>query len=101
MLTLVQDLLNMKSSSDIVKSGNLGYMNFPPVEGKGHPSDTVGNPGQHNSISSKASAAQQDIAKKFVPDPGGGPAGQHLPPHPARAGHRVRRADNASDPHRV
>jgi len=57
---------NMKASSDIVKSGNLGYMNFPIVEGgKGDPSDTVGNPGQYNSISSKATTAQQDIAKKF------------------------------------
>ena len=32
-------------------------MNFPPVEGgKGDPSDTVGNPGQYLSISSKATA---------------------------------------------
>ena len=40
---------------DFVTSGNLGYMNFPPVEGgKGDPSNTVGNPGQYLSISSKA-----------------------------------------------
>jgi raffinose/stachyose/melibiose transport system substrate-binding protein len=51
---------------DFVKGGHLGYMNFPPVEGgKGDPSDTVGNPGQYISISSKASAAQKAIAKKF------------------------------------
>jgi raffinose/stachyose/melibiose transport system substrate-binding protein len=51
---------------DFVKSGSLGYMNFPPVEGgKGDPSDTVGNPGQYLSISSKAPAARKDIAKKF------------------------------------
>jgi raffinose/stachyose/melibiose transport system substrate-binding protein len=51
---------------DFVKGGNLGYMNFPPVDGgKGDPSDTVGNPGQYLSISSKASAEQKDIAKKF------------------------------------
>jgi raffinose/stachyose/melibiose transport system substrate-binding protein len=57
---------NMKSSSPIVKSGNLGYMNFPAIEGgKGDPSDTVGNPGQYLSISSKASSSAQDIAKKF------------------------------------
>jgi raffinose/stachyose/melibiose transport system substrate-binding protein len=54
------------NGGDFVKSGGLGWMNFPPVEGgKGDPSNTVGNPGQYLSISSKASAAQQDIAKKF------------------------------------
>jgi len=51
---------------DFVSGGHLGYMNFPPVEGgKGDPSDTVGNPGQYMSISSKASADQKAIAKKF------------------------------------
>jgi raffinose/stachyose/melibiose transport system substrate-binding protein len=51
---------------DFVKSGDLGWMNFPPVEGgKGDPTDTVGNPGQYLSISSKATAAQKDTAKKF------------------------------------
>jgi raffinose/stachyose/melibiose transport system substrate-binding protein len=49
-----------------VKDGGLGYMNFPPVDGgKGDPSNTVGNPGQYLSISSKASAEAKDIAKKF------------------------------------
>jgi raffinose/stachyose/melibiose transport system substrate-binding protein len=42
-------------------------MNFPPVDGgKGDPSDTVGNPGQYMSISSKASAADKETAKKFI-----------------------------------
>jgi raffinose/stachyose/melibiose transport system substrate-binding protein len=51
---------------NFVSGGNLGYMNFPPVDGgKGDPSDTVGNPGQYLSISSKATAEQKDIAKKF------------------------------------
>lgn len=51
---------------DFVPSGSLGWMNFPPVEGgKGDPTNTVGNPGQYYSISSKATAAQKDIAKKF------------------------------------
>jgi len=51
---------------DFVSSGNLGYMNFPPVEGgTGDPSDTVGNPGQYLSISAKASDAEKEIAKKF------------------------------------
>ncbi|MDT5041874.1 MAG: raffinose/stachyose/melibiose transport system substrate-binding protein [Actinoplanes sp.] len=54
---------------DFVSGGNLGYMNFPPVEGgKGDPSDTVGNPGQYLSISSKATDAQKTIAKKFFSD---------------------------------
>ncbi|WP_306204408.1 extracellular solute-binding protein [Actinoplanes sp. RD1] len=49
-----------------VKDGKLGWMNFPPVEGgKGDPSDTVGNPGQYYSISSKATPEQKELAKKF------------------------------------
>jgi raffinose/stachyose/melibiose transport system substrate-binding protein len=52
---------------DFVTGGDLGYMNFPPVEGgKGDPSDTVGNPGQYLSISSKASADEKEVAKKFL-----------------------------------
>ena len=52
---------------NFVKGGNLGYMNFPPVDGgKGDPSDTVGNPGQYLSISSKASQQDKDTAKKFL-----------------------------------
>lgn len=51
---------------DFVTGGNLGWQNFPTIAGgKGDPSDTVGNPGQYLSISSNASAAQKDIAKKF------------------------------------
>ena len=55
-----------EQGGDFVSGGSLGYMNFPPVEGgTGDPSDTVGNPGQYLAISSKASAEQKDIAKKF------------------------------------
>jgi raffinose/stachyose/melibiose transport system substrate-binding protein len=51
---------------DFVSGGHLGYMNFPPVEGgKGDPSNTVGNPGQYLSISSKATPEEKEIAKKF------------------------------------
>jgi raffinose/stachyose/melibiose transport system substrate-binding protein len=58
--------IQQAQGGNFVKSGGLGYMNFPPVEGgKGDPSNTVGNPGQYLSISSKASEAQQNIAKKF------------------------------------
>jgi raffinose/stachyose/melibiose transport system substrate-binding protein len=55
-----------EEGGNFVPGGNLGYMNFPPVEdGKGDPTNTVGNPGQYLSISSKASAAQKETAKKF------------------------------------
>lgn len=58
--------IQQANGGDFVSSGGLGYMNFPPVEnGKGDPSDTVGNPGQYLSISSKASAEQKEVAKKF------------------------------------
>ena len=52
---------------DFVTGGNLGYMNFPAVDGgKGDPTATVGNPGQYVSISSKASKEAQDAAKKML-----------------------------------
>ncbi|NGN67782.1 extracellular solute-binding protein [Streptomyces sp. A7024] len=51
---------------DFVQDGNLGFMNFPPVDGgKGDPGNTVGNPGQYLSISSKASAEEKKIAKEY------------------------------------
>lgn len=56
-----------QNGGTFVSGGHLGYMNFPTVEGgKGDPSDTVGNPGQYLSISSKATSKQKDIAKKFL-----------------------------------
>jgi raffinose/stachyose/melibiose transport system substrate-binding protein len=58
--------IQVANGGDFVKSGGLGWMNFPPIDGgKGDASDTVGNPGQYLSISSKASAADQAVAKKF------------------------------------
>ena len=52
---------------DFVTGDNLGWMNFPPVDGgKGDPADTVGNPAQYVSISSKASKEDQETAKKFL-----------------------------------
>ena len=51
---------------DFVSGGHLGYMNFPTYDGgKGDPTDTVGNPGQYLSISSKATADEKAIAKNF------------------------------------
>ncbi|WP_374118931.1 extracellular solute-binding protein [Streptomyces odontomachi] len=59
--------IQQSAGGDFVSSGGLGFMTFPPVEGgKGDPSDTVGNPGQYLSISSKASAEEKKIAKDFL-----------------------------------
>ncbi len=56
-----------QDGGDFVSGGHLGYLNFPAVEGgKGDPSDTVGNPAQYLSISSKATSTQKDTAKKFL-----------------------------------
>jgi raffinose/stachyose/melibiose transport system substrate-binding protein len=61
--------IQQAEGGDFVSSDSLGFMNFPPVDGgKGDPSDTVGNPAQYLSISSKASKEQKDIAKKFFTD---------------------------------
>ncbi|MCI3239080.1 MULTISPECIES: extracellular solute-binding protein [Streptomyces] len=58
--------IQQADGGDFVSSGGLGYMNFPPVEGgKGDPSNTVGNPAQYLSISSKASAEEKKAAKEF------------------------------------
>jgi raffinose/stachyose/melibiose transport system substrate-binding protein len=55
-----------EEGGDFVSGGNLGYVNFPGVEGgKGDPSNTVGNPGQYYSISSKATPEAKETAKKF------------------------------------
>src|SRR3954466_5889807 len=49
-----------QSGGDLVSGGHLVYTNFPKVSDsdKGDPSDTVGNPGQYTSISSKATKEQ-------------------------------------------
>jgi raffinose/stachyose/melibiose transport system substrate-binding protein len=58
--------IQVANGGKFVPSGGLGWMNFPPVEGgKGDPGDTVGNPGQYLSISSKATDEQKNIAKNF------------------------------------
>lgn len=58
--------IQQTNGGDFVPSGGLGFVNFPPVEGgKGDPSNTVGNPAQYLSISSKASTEQKNIAKQF------------------------------------
>ncbi|GIH67972.1 extracellular solute-binding protein [Sphaerimonospora thailandensis] len=58
--------IQQAQGGDFVSGGGLGWMNFPPVDGgKGDPSDTVGNPGQYLSISSKATPEEKEIAKRF------------------------------------
>lgn len=58
--------IQQSDGGDFVSSGGLGYMNFPPVAGgKGDPSNTVGNPAQYLSISSKAGAGEKKVAKEF------------------------------------
>jgi raffinose/stachyose/melibiose transport system substrate-binding protein len=55
-----------EEGGDFVSGGNLGWMNFPGVDGgKGDLSSTVGNPGQYLSISSKATPEAKETAKKF------------------------------------
>ncbi|MEU6417418.1 extracellular solute-binding protein [Streptomyces spiralis] len=58
--------IQQSDGGDFVSGGGLGFMNFPPVEGgKGDPGNTVGNPAQYLSISSKAGAEEKKVAKEF------------------------------------
>jgi raffinose/stachyose/melibiose transport system substrate-binding protein len=58
--------IQVANGGKFVPSGGLGWMNFPTIDGgTGDPADTVGNPGQYLSISSKATQAQKDTAKNF------------------------------------
>ncbi|MFK0126825.1 extracellular solute-binding protein [Streptomyces nigra] len=58
--------IQQADGGDFVSSGSLGYMTFPPVEGgKGDLSDTVGNPAQYLSLSSKAGAEEKKVAKEY------------------------------------
>ncbi|MEV0785982.1 extracellular solute-binding protein [Streptomyces sp. NPDC050423] len=58
--------IQQADGGDFVSSGALDYMNFPPVDGgKGDPGNTVGNPAQYLSISSKASAEEKKVAQEF------------------------------------
>jgi raffinose/stachyose/melibiose transport system substrate-binding protein len=59
----------LTDSPDFVKSGDLGYANFPAVVGgKGDPADVVGNPANFWSVSASASKEQQDTAIKYLND---------------------------------
>ncbi len=49
-----------------VQDGNLGWVDFPAVSGgKGDPKNAVGNPANYLSISTKATDAEKESAKKF------------------------------------
>lgn len=57
----------LTDSPDFVANGNLGFAPFPTVEGgKGDPTAIVGNQSNFWSVSSNASQAQQDSAKKYL-----------------------------------
>ena len=57
----------LTDAPDFVSSGDLGFANFPAVEGgKGDPANIVGNPANFWSISASASQEQQDIAMKYL-----------------------------------
>lgn len=61
--------IQVANGKNFVPDGGLGWMNFPPIAGgSGDPGDTVGNPGQYLSISSKATAEEKETAKKFFKD---------------------------------
>ncbi|WP_299167877.1 ABC transporter substrate-binding protein [uncultured Arthrobacter sp.] len=54
---------------DFVSSGNLGYLNFPAVEGgAGDPENIVGNPSNFWSVSASASDEQKDAALEYLKD---------------------------------
>lgn len=58
-----------KNGANFVQSGKLGWVDFPSVSGgKGDPTNAVGNPANYLSISSKASAAEKESAKKYFRD---------------------------------
>ena len=54
---------------DFVSSGNLGYLEFPAVEGgKGDPENIVGNPSNFLSVSETATEEQKDAALEYLKD---------------------------------
>jgi raffinose/stachyose/melibiose transport system substrate-binding protein len=59
----------MKSSNPKFVSSGLGYGNFPTLPGgKGDPKNTVGNPANYFSISSKATEEEKTVAKAYLTD---------------------------------
>ena len=54
---------------DFVSSGNLGYLNFPEVEGgEGDPENIVGNPSNFMSVSETATDGQKEAALEYLKD---------------------------------
>ena len=59
----------MKATPPKFVAGRLGWGNFPTVPGgKGDPKNTVGNPANYWSISSKATDAEKTVAKAYFTD---------------------------------
>jgi raffinose/stachyose/melibiose transport system substrate-binding protein len=59
----------MKSTAAKFVSSGLGYGTFPTVPGgKGDPKNTVGNPTNYFSISSKATEEEKTVAKAYFTD---------------------------------
>lgn len=58
----------MGANKSFVTSGNMGMAPFPSVPGTGNPADLVGNTASYVAISSRATAAQKNVAKAFFKD---------------------------------
>lgn len=59
----------MKAANPAFVKDSLGYGNFPSLPGgKGDPKNTVGNPANYWSISSKATDEQKTVAKAYLTD---------------------------------
>ena len=58
----------MGANKSFVTSGNMGMAPFPSVPGTGDPADLAGNTASYVAISSRATAAQKDVAKAFFKD---------------------------------
>jgi raffinose/stachyose/melibiose transport system substrate-binding protein len=57
----------MKAANPGFVSSGLAFSNFPSVPGgKGDPKNTVGNPANYFSVSSKASDAEKEVAKAYL-----------------------------------
>lgn len=55
-----------EEGGDFVSGGNLGYMNFPVVEGgKGDAGNSVGNPSSYYALNANASDEAKEIAKRY------------------------------------
>ncbi len=55
-----------EEGGDFVSGGNLGYMNFPAVDGgKGDPANSVGNPSSYYALNANATDEAKEIAQRY------------------------------------